>query len=275
MSIRLKLEKDRGTSPHVTMRPGSVWNRFWSTGGTLHAWFTRSSKKGETSDFNLHLQCSLRTAPVWARTRPPIHAVGRGEPTPYPGSPGLSGGIVPGPAPWGTRLAGQHPPLRAHGLRQPEQAVWRTHAADTGSYCSQAFLTLGAAVGTEEVLGQAKDPMPGDTPGRPAATAVTLQRLEALEGDPLGARHELQQPGPPLLVEGLHRLPEPPDHIAVGPAVLQPRVGLPVVQVNLVQAADDQLRGMKVGHFLDTQRDAPPRLPGRRRVAADVTFPHN
>lgn len=141
--------------------------------------------------------------------------------------------------------------------------MWRTHAADTGSYCSQAFLTLWAAVGTEEVLGQAKDPMPGDTPGRPAATAVTLQRLEALEGDPHGARHELQQPGPPLLIEGLHRLPEPPDHVAVGPAVLQPRVGLPVVQVDLVQAADDQLRGMKAGHFLDTQRDGPPRLPGR------------
>ena len=103
---------------------------------------------------------------------------------------------------------------------------------------------------------------PGPARPGPAATAVTLQRLEALEGDPRGARHELQQPGPPLLVEGLHRLPEPPDHVAVGPTVLQPRVGLPVVQVDLVKAADDQLRGVKVGHFPDTQHDGVPRLPG-------------
>lgn len=33
-----------GTSPHVTMHPGSVWNRFWSTGGTLKTWFTRASE---------------------------------------------------------------------------------------------------------------------------------------------------------------------------------------------------------------------------------------
>lgn len=87
-----------------------------------------------------------------------------------------------------------------------------------------------------------RPPQPAPRPSAsPTTTSVTLQRLEALEGDPRGARHELQQPGPPLLVEGLHRLPKPPDHVAVSPAVLQPRVGLPVVQVDLVQAADDQL----------------------------------
>lgn len=75
----------------------------------------------------------------------------------------------------------------------------------------------------------------------PASTSVTLQGLEALEWDSRRSRHELQEPGPPLLVEGLHRLPEPPDDVAVSHTVLQPRVGLPVVQVYFIQAAYYQL----------------------------------
>lgn len=71
--------------------------------------------------------------------------------------------------------------------------------------------------------------------------SVTLQGLEALERDSGGPRHELQEPGPPLLVEGLHRLPEPPDDVAVSCAVLQPGVGLPVVHVYFIQAAHYQL----------------------------------
>lgn len=71
--------------------------------------------------------------------------------------------------------------------------------------------------------------------------SVTLQGLEALERDSGGSRHELQEPGPPLLVEGLYRLPKPLDDVAVGRAVLQPGIGLPVVQVYLIQAAYNQL----------------------------------
>lgn len=77
--------------------------------------------------------------------------------------------------------------------------------------------------------------------GSPASTSVTLQSLEALERDPSGAGDELQEPGPPLLVEGLHGLPEPPHDVAVGHAVFQPSVGLPVAHVDFIQAADDQL----------------------------------
>lgn len=94
----------------------------------------------------------------------------------------------------------------------------------------------------------------------PASTSVTLQSLEALERDPSGPGHELQEPGPPLLVEGLHRLPEPADDVAVGPAVLQPRVGLPVAHVDLIQAADDQLRGCSAaGQTPNRGRDTRPR----------------
>lgn len=74
-----------------------------------------------------------------------------------------------------------------------------------------------------------------------SSTSVTLQSLEALERDSGGSSHELQEPGPPLLVEGLHRLPEPPDDVAVGHAVLQPGVGLPVTHVYFIQATNYQL----------------------------------
>lgn len=84
-------------------------------------------------------------------------------------------------------------------------------------------------------------PNPSPRRPQPASTPVTLQRLETLKWDPRGASDELQQPCTPLLIEGLHRLPEPANHVTVGPAVLQPCVALPVVQVDLVQATNDQL----------------------------------
>lgn len=82
----------------------------------------------------------------------------------------------------------------------------------------------------------------------PDSTSVTLQSLEALQRHSGGACDKLQQPGPPLLVEGLHGLPEPPDDVAVRHTVLQARVGLPVVQVDLVQPTYDQLgKGARLG----------------------------
>lgn len=69
----------------------------------------------------------------------------------------------------------------------------------------------------------------------------TLQGLEALQGDAGGAGDKLQQPSPPLLIVGLHGAPEPLDDVAVRGAVFQPGVDLPVVNVDLAQAADDKL----------------------------------
>lgn len=87
-------------------------------------------------------------------------------------------------------------------------------------------------------------PVPTCNAKSPAAASVTLQRLEALEWDARGPRDELQEPGPPLLIKGLHGLPEPPDDAAVGSTVLQPRVGLPVAHVYFIQAAYYQLGGV-------------------------------
>lgn len=99
----------------------------------------------------------------------------------------------------------------------------------------------------------------------PASTSVTLQSLEALEGDSSGPGDKLQEPGPPLLIEGLHRLPEPAHDVAVGHTVLEPSVGLPVVQIDFIQAADDQLgRWCKACYFyrcLHQRHDKPPRFP--------------
>lgn len=78
-----------------------------------------------------------------------------------------------------------------------------------------------------------------------APLSVTLQSLETLEGNPRGARHKLQQPGPSLLIKGFHRLPEPLDNIAVSHAVLQACVGLPVIQVDLIQATYYELMDQK------------------------------
>lgn len=72
---------------------------------------------------------------------------------------------------------------------------------------------------------------------------VTLEGLEALQGDSRGAGDELQQPRTPLLIIGLHGPPEPLDYVAVGRAVLQTRVGLPVVDVYLTQTTDNELDG--------------------------------
>lgn len=70
----------------------------------------------------------------------------------------------------------------------------------------------------------------------------TLESLEALQGHSGRASDKLQQACASLLVIRLHRLPEPLDHVAVGGAVLQPRVGLPVVDVDLAQTTHNQLR---------------------------------
>lgn len=99
---------------------------------------------------------------------------------------------------------------------------------------------IKAGVGLRKVVCVGVDQVDGEEPG-PCRACRTLQSLEALERDPSGPGHELQEPGPPLLVEGLHSLPEPPDDVAVGHAVLQPRVGLPVAHVDFIQATDDQL----------------------------------
>lgn len=79
------------------------------------------------------------------------------------------------------------------------------------------------------------------------AGVVTLKGLEALQGNPGGAGDKLQQPRSSLLVEGLHGFPEPLHDVAVRGAVFEPRVGLPVVDVDFAQAAYDQLqvRGRK------------------------------
>lgn len=69
----------------------------------------------------------------------------------------------------------------------------------------------------------------------------TLESLEALQWDSGGAGDKLQQPGPPLLVKRLHGFPEPLDDVAVQGAVLQAGVGLPVSDVDLSQAAHDEL----------------------------------
>lgn len=61
---------------------------------------------------------------------------------------------------------------------------------------------------------------------------ITLERLEALQGNSGGAGDKLQQAGSTLLVERLHGFPEPLHNVAVWGAVFEPRVGLPVVDVD-------------------------------------------
>ena len=59
-------------------------------------------------------------------------------------------------------------------------------------------------------------------------TSRTLQSLEALQRNSAGASDELKEAGPHLLVVPPHDLPEP-DHLgALGSAVLQASVRLPV-----------------------------------------------
>lgn len=76
---------------------------------------------------------------------------------------------------------------------------------------------------------------------RMAHLLATLQCFKALKRDTCGAGDELEQSAPPLLVEGLHRLPEPLHYVTVGHTVLKPRVGLPVVQIDLPKSSNDQL----------------------------------
>lgn len=70
---------------------------------------------------------------------------------------------------------------------------------------------------------------------------ITLEGLEALQGNSGRAGDKLQQPGSALLVKGLHGLPEPLDNVAVWSAVFEPCVGLPVVDVDFTQATYNQL----------------------------------
>ena len=62
----------------------------------------------------------------------------------------------------------------------------------------------------------------------PRGPSGTLQSLEALQRNSAGARHELKEPGPHLLVVAPHDPPEPDHLAALGSAVLQTSVGLPV-----------------------------------------------
>ncbi|TNN47973.1 hypothetical protein EYF80_041835 [Liparis tanakae] len=83
----------------------------------------------------------------------------------------------------------------------------------------------------------------------------TLESLEALQWDSGGAGDKLQQPGPPLLVKRLHGFPEPLDDVAVQGAVLQAGVGLPVSDVDLSQAAHDELELFFIEGFEQVLRD--------------------
>lgn len=74
---------------------------------------------------------------------------------------------------------------------------------------------------------------------------VTLEGLESLQWNSGGSGDKLQQPSSALLFEGLHSFPEPFDDVAVRSAVFEPRVGLPVVDVNFTQSAHDQLQAGK------------------------------
>lgn len=79
----------------------------------------------------------------------------------------------------------------------------------------------------------------------------TLKGLEALQRNSGGSCDKLQQPGSALLFEGLHSLPEPLDDVAVRSAVFEPRVGLPVIDVDFTQPAHDQLQAGKSGQCVE------------------------
>lgn len=75
----------------------------------------------------------------------------------------------------------------------------------------------------------------------------TLEGFEALQGNPGRASDKLQQPGSALLVEGLHSFPKPFNYVAVWSAMFEPRVGLPVIDVDFTQATYNQLQEEKRG----------------------------
>ena len=73
----------------------------------------------------------------------------------------------------------------------------------------------------------------------PRGPGRTLESLEALQGNSAGARDELEEAGPHLLVVPPNDLPEP-DHLgALGSAVLQASVSLPVSQIYGAQTSDN------------------------------------
>lgn len=78
---------------------------------------------------------------------------------------------------------------------------------------------------------------------------ITLESLEALQGNSGGAGDKLQQPGSALLVKGLHGFPEPFHNVAVWSAVFEPCVGLPVIDVDFTQAAHNQLQAEERSRF--------------------------
>lgn len=71
---------------------------------------------------------------------------------------------------------------------------------------------------------------------------ITLEGFEALQGDPGRTSDKLQQSGSALLVEGLHCFPKPFNNVAVWSAMFEPRVGLPVIDVDFTQATYNQLQ---------------------------------
>lgn len=83
---------------------------------------------------------------------------------------------------------------------------------------------------------------------------VTLEGLEALQRNPGRARNKLQQPGSALLVKRLHCLPEPLDYVAVRGAVLETRVGLPIIDVDFAQATHDELHGQERSRRVKARR---------------------
>lgn len=76
---------------------------------------------------------------------------------------------------------------------------------------------------------------------------ITLEGFEALQGNSGRAGDKLQQPGSALLVKGLHSFPKPFHYVAVWSAVFEPRVGLPVVDVDFTQTTYNQLQVEKRG----------------------------
>ena len=81
---------------------------------------------------------------------------------------------------------------------------------------------------------------------RACSSCRALQGFEPLQRDSAGSRHELEQPGPHLLVVTLHDPPEPNNLGALGRAVLQTGVALPVGEVYSAQTSDnltETLRG--------------------------------
>ena len=86
---------------------------------------------------------------------------------------------------------------------------------------------------------------------RACSSCRALQGFEPLQRDTAGSRHELEQSGPHLLVVPGHDLPEP-DHLgALGRAVLQTGVSLPVGQIYGAQASDNLTEDimLDLGHF--------------------------